>query len=362
MMERKPKADDRKRVYDNRLVCVITQDSERILIGSPNNIRERLQGREAPVDADITRPFGSYLVTFNFDKESWNNAIDYLKKAQDCLHTFNIKKGKKVFVDGTKWAPDYEKEAWNILITKYNSGDPICQYVSKRIWYGYWLFREKKDPELCANYLKIMANMVRPFGWRRWALHTGLPIDTSDPIFLRIQETETCDSEQLIFSVSVPNYQEYIVISDSMLPLEKYYMTKCVARKNYVIECKVCKKAFIAKTLRYELCSGECREQARLKNLATRKETGNTAEVDRICINASAYWNNRLTKMRKSGLYSEEQLEPFISAKNRFQKEKNKKRQEHKKGKISFEELQNWLLCQEREAQVTMEQVLAAKQ
>lgn len=361
MKRPRPRLDEIKRMYDNRLACVITQDSERILIGSPNSIRERLESHEAMVDVDITRPFGTYLVTFDYDPENWNRAIDYLKQAQKDLHTPDRKRSKKLFVKDAKWPPDYEEKAWAILRSKCNSGDPICQYISNRIWYGYWLFREKRNPELCANFLDLMANMVRPFGWRRWALHTGVPIDLSDPIFLKMQEKENCDSEQLIFSAFVPNFQEYITISDSLLPLEKFYMSKCVACKNYIIECKVCKKTFIAKSLRYELCSDQCREQARLKNLATRKETGNTAEVDRICINASAHWNNRLAKMRKSGLYSNEQLEQYISAKTRFQKEKNKKRQEHKNGKISFGELQSWLLRQELDAQIVMDQLKVTK-
>jgi len=161
--------------------------------------------------------------------------------------------------------------------------------------------------------------------------------------------------------VFVPSSQEYITICDSLLPLEKYYIPKCVAHNHYVIDCKVCKKPFIAPSRRYTLCSDNCRKQARSKNLTTRKETGNTAEVDRICVNASAHWNNRLASMRKSRLYSSEQLEKYIASKKAFQAEKKKQRQELKKGKISFEELQNWLLLQEQEAQVAMEQLVVTK-
>lgn len=361
MMEARPKADDRKRVYNNRLVCVITEEYERILIGAPEDIRERLEGHEVHVDLDIIKPFGTMLLTLDYDKESWKNAIHYLEQAQESLHTRNIKKGRRLWYDGAMWAPDYEKQALEILNEKYDTEDPISQYVAMRIWYGYWFFREKKDSEPCANFLKLMANMVRPFEHKRWAIQTGFPIAATNPIFSRMIEKEDCDSEQLIFSVSTPVAQEYITIGDSLLPLEKYYMSKCVARKNYIIECKECKKPFIAKSLRYQLCSDECREQARVKNLAIRKEKGDTAEVDRICNNALAHWNSRLSRMRKSGMYSEEQLKQYIAVKKKFQKAKNKKRQDYKNGKIPFQELQDFLLHQEQEAQLAMEQLMVTK-
>jgi len=350
MLNRKPSYQECIHEIKNRLAFWVTEDCERILIGSEDDIRGKLDGlTDVTLCYDETRPLATYLMEPEYDPSGeWNNALSNLEDAHKIRHKEpwrRLKEDPKAFED----------LSFDFLNKKHNSGNPVCMYVAARIWYGYWLLRHEGQHSLCPDFLASMLRLISPFSYVRYTRQTCKRITAQDPLFPRMSELRSADREQSLHSPKKKPDQEYIIVERSLIPIEKYYTSQFEKWNKYVIECKVCKKYFLADSLKYELCSPECREIARVENRAKRKEDIDAAEVERICTNANASWNNRLTKMKKSGLYPEEVLRKYEIAKEHFQLEKRKKRQDYKKGKISFAELQSWLLRQEAKAQEEME-------
>lgn len=369
MFERRPTKDEKKRILSNKLALVVTKDYERILIGTEENIKKRLDGEcSVEIAFDETRPFGSLLLTMDTDPEKeWPTAIHHLKQAQESLHASRLQKAQKLIRDQlpgqpkSEYVPTYESRAQDILIRKYNSGDPICQFVAARMWYGYWVYREEKSPDNCELFLNSMHNLIRPFSYYRGSADEQVLVQADNPIFRHTKEAKSYDREQIIYTASGSPQQECIIVDRSLIPLEKYYLSKFDKWKKYIIRCKVCNRLFMADSLRYKLCSAECKEQARLDNLAERKKDETTSAVDCICKAASAHWYNRLYRIRESNEWSATAIQEFENHKNYFLKEKTKMRKAHKNGEITFSELRDWLLHQEVEAQSVLESLMVTK-
>ena len=62
--------------------------------------------------------------------------------------------------------------------------------------------------------------------------------------------------------------------------------------------------------------------------------------------------------MKESPEWSSDDIQKYENEKNRFLKEKSKKRKAYKKGEITFGELRDWLLHQEVEAQESLESLM----
>lgn len=369
MFERRPTKDQKKQILNSKLALIVTKDYERILIGTEENIKKRLDGHlDVDVMYDETKPFGSLLLTMDTDPEGeWGTVIFHLKQAQESIHSSRHQKTQKLLFASLpgqpklEFAPTHEARAQEILIKKYNSADPICQFVATRIWYGYWVYREGKSPDNCELFLNSMHNLIRPFSCYRGSADERIAVNADNRIFRHTQEMRSYDKEHIIYTPSDSSMQDCIIVDKSLIPLEKYYLSKFDKWKKYIIRCKVCGRLFMADTLKFKLCSDECKKQARLNNLVLRKQDKDTSNVDSICINASAHWYNRLDKIRKSSEWTEEDVQKYVIAKDQFLKEKRKKRRAHKMGKLSFVELRDWLLHQEVAAQEALEALMVTK-
>ena len=358
MIKRKPSKQELKLVLSYKLALVVTNDYERIIIGSEDGIKQRLSGQQdADVFYDQTRPFGTFLFTTDPNpKDNWCTAIGCLIKAQRILHSINpidhrLKEGV-LYQEG---------KAQDILTEKFDSDDPICQFIALRIWYGYWFFREKRPAEHCKVFLDSMFNLVRPFSHPFYCIEDRNIVSASNSIFRHPPEFSSSDKEQHLFHLNGTDRTEYIIVDRSLIPLEKYYIAQFNNWKKYLIKCKVCGRYFFANTLKFKLCSQDCRNQARENTLTQRKHNEEIASVDRICLNASAHWYNRLKRMKESPEWSSDDIQKYEAEKNRFLEEKRKKRKAYKKGKITFDELRDWLLYQDVEAQDAFESLMVTK-
>ncbi len=354
MIKWEPNKEARIRVWNYKLAMVVTKNAERVLIGTEVDIKRQLEGKEdANLVYDETRPFGTLLFSLDTDpKGGWATAVYMLMEAQKLMHTPAVSR-----IASKSTAPDFEKIALDILSEKCDSEDPICQFVAMRIWYGYWIHRGKKSPYDCAQFLQSMQNLIRPFSSHHNYAEEMIHVTSNNSIFHHTKELEPCDRQLVLYHIQNEVDQDCVLVDESLIPLEKYYLSKFDKWKKYIVRCKICSRLFMADTLRYELCSDECRNQARLNNLALRKQDEDISEIDRICMNASAHWYNRLTKIKNSVEYSQEDIAQYSSKKEHFLKEKRKKRQAYKKGRISYTQLQNWLLQQEAEAQIALETI-----
>lgn len=352
MIKRRPSKTEMKLVLSYKLALVVANDYERLVIGTEDEIRRRLSGdNSAVVFCDKVSVFGDFLLRSDpTPGASWKVAISNLVQAQCILHSNNPI--DHFVTDDVLY---YEQQAQDILAQKFDSEDPICQYVALRIWYGYWDFREKRKAEPCELYLESMQNLIRPFYYPRNYIEDGTRVTTSNAVFRHPLESTSYDKEQNIYHLAGATDIEYIMADMSLIPLEKYYITQFTKWQKYLVCCKNCGQYFFADTLKYELCSQECRDQARKKMLIKRKANEEIATIDRICLNASAHWYNRLKKIKESGEYGEERIRKFEAEKERFLKEKREKRKAYKHGEITFKELRDWLIRQEVAAQTALE-------
>ena len=65
--------------------------------------------------------------------------------------------------------------------------------------------------------------------------------------------------------------------------------------------------------------------------------------------------------MRESQEWSLNDIQKYEAEKNKYLEEKREKRKAYKKGKITFDELRDWLLHQEVEAQDALESLMVTK-
>ena len=352
MIKRRPSKAELECVLSYKLALVVTKDSERILIGSESGIRRRLSGEHAAdVMYDETRPFGTLLLKSEPTPDvSWKSVLYDLREAQSVLHSVN-----PIDHYAKENVLTYEQQAQDILTQKFDSEDPVSQFVALRIWYGYWFLREKRQADHCELFLEAMENLIRPFLYPCRCIDDRSRVTASNSIFRHPKEIASCDGEQTICHLAETTDVDYIIVDKSLIPLEKYYIAQFVRWPKYLICCKQCGQFFFANSLKYELCSQDCRDQARKKVLAHRKDDEETASIDRMCLNASAHWYNRLKKIKESNEWGEEAIQKYEAEKDRFLKEKRNKRKAYKSGEISFAELRDWLLHQEVVAQTVLE-------
>ena len=348
-----PKKQDVNQVCRYKLAVVIDKVYERVLIGDENSIKLRLAGEQAAeVVCDITRPFGTSLLYMDYDQqEKWQKAISYLAQAQHIMTSPMIRQT----VMGTPQT--YEKEAQKLLQEKYDTEDLLCRFVAMRIWYCYWRIRGLQKSEESNAFLAWAKNMVRPFCAQINLEASRDRLTRENGIFRKTVETGEADGTSVTCMVS-DGSTKYILIDDSLVPLERFYGERVEIWKKYLVECKVCGKLFMADSLKYTLCSGACKAKSQNETKSRRKNNPETAEIDKILAGANAHWNNRLTKIRKSPEWSEDRALQYRSAMDHFQMEKSKKRQAHKRGEITFNELRDWLLQQEVRAEETLQSLI----
>lgn len=328
-----------------KLAMVLSKGYERILIGSGQDIKQKLS-REKEINLlyDETRQLGTLLIKFDDDcaEGKWRNALLLLKEAQEVTFPEKLRH----LADQESRMIMLEKEAQMILREKYDTGDPICKYVAVRIWYGYWGIREKGNKDRIKSYFSCMENLIRPFYRKELLLKEDRRVLAEDPIFRWPAMIEDCDERMIIYNQRLKGTDSYIVADDSLIPLKQYY-TDCLAKwRICLIQCKICGRFFIAGTLRNSYCSTTCRRIAEIKNKEKRMADESNRAVEKLCRNEYAYWDNRLRKAKKATSWTEEELYDLESAFIRFKELKVVMRKQYKKGKITFQELSLWFLYQ----------------
>lgn len=333
-------------ILDWKIAMVITKKEERLLIGSPYEIKRRLMGNDnSHVFCDVTRPAGTLLMTLDYDPMgNWNTAISYLESAHEVLRKNLLERAQALLTDGPGVIA-CETEAQKVLGEKYATNDPICQYVAMRIWYGYWAVRESRLKEEFDFYFARMANLVRPFMREKRLLEETRVLPDSE-IFRWPVSMKDCDERKCLYNVKLNGAEEYIMVDDSLIPLKNHYVDSLQKWKRCIVQCRICGKYFMATSLHYELCSASCRAAAREETKVRRASNKTSQNVERLCRNEYQYWYNRLRKAKASIAWTEEQLERLEAAMGRFQTDKVKKRQEYKNGVINIKELTAWFLEQ----------------
>jgi hypothetical protein len=325
---------------------VVAREYERVLIGKQLDIQYKLQGADVSgILYDEIRPFGSFLLKLDDDREGdWNTALSNLAEARCILDKSSYSRLVK------KEDPKiYEFEAMRILSDKFESGDLISKYVALRIWYGYWEIRGNKNKDDFEQFFGKAQTLVHPFSEYGSNLEERTELTPEHPVFRYAKKLSFREKSSERFSLS--ENIDCIFVQNSLMPIKKFYADKIGTMKKHVMKCERCGQFYIADSERFQYCGDVCKKMARKRSLEQRRGIGLTAEVDRLCNDAYAHWNNRLTKIRKSPEWSAEAVQIYADKKMVFQKKKTEMRKRYKAGEISFSELRDWLIKQSNEAE-----------
>ena len=232
-----------------RVLFVLTLDrkkmKERILIGEEQQIRFRLNGSQnAEVLCDMTRPLGSFLITFERDTDrDWN--LYGLSPLRQALHSNRWKQ------------PELEQVASEFLWGKYLSNDPLKMYVAFRIWNSYLLAREPRDRNAaCDRFMDKMSSLTGVFHNEAMSFdrETGKPKHfQAGSLYFKGAPSE--DTRLDLWFPDNQRTEECVSAYASLCPLITYYLNRLNDWGLCFRQCKVCGKCFLAKSQRYELCS-----------------------------------------------------------------------------------------------------------
>lgn len=327
-------------VYD-RILLVLTLDKqkmkERILIGEELQIRFRLQGyADAEVLCDITRPLGTMLSTFEHDQDGeWNRFG--LMPLREALHS-------------NRWQqPALEKTAGEFLAKKYLTDDPVRMYAAFRIWNGYLLAREPRDREAaCERFMRKAERFTATFMGSpplSFDDSTGKPsqLNISHHIFGSVPLEDT---RLDLWYPDNKRKMECVAAYVSLYPVIAYYLSRLNDWGLYFRKCRVCGKVFLAKSLRYELCSDKCRKKQALQNKREFDERARDNNYDLLYKNECQNWRNKINKAKKTPGFPSDRLEAMQAAFETFKKEALQRKQAVKKKAASPKEFSDWLFCQ----------------
>ena len=114
---------------------------------------------------------------------------------------------------------------------------------------------------------------------------------------------------------------ECVTAYGSFLPVFLYYHKRLAEWSLYFRTCKVCNKIFLAKSLKYTICSDKCRKK---QNTQAKRDFDARAlenEYDHIYKNEAQRWLHYIHRMEMTANCSPEQLSAIKSAYEVFKKE-----------------------------------------
>lgn len=324
-----------------QVLLVLTLDKkkmkERILIGTEAEIRLRLSGdEEAAVLLDETRPLGTLIIEFEHDEDHRWNELG-LMPLYNALHTH-------------RWnQPKLEQTAGDFLAEQYASGDPARMYAAFRIWNGYLKARLPADRNTASE------NFLREASTLTLAFHTDSPLefdaDSGKPrrFDLTRRIWRQIPSEALRLDLWYPDRQvttECISIYESLYPLLIYYMNRLLDWELNFCKCKVCGKVFLAKSLRYELCSGKCRKAQALQNKRDFDARARKNSYDLLYKNETQNWRYKISVAKKNPDFPPDRLEEMQAAFETFKEEAKRRKRAVKEKRSSPKEFSDWILGQ----------------
>ena len=139
---------------------------------------------------------------------------------------------------------------------------------------------------------------------------------------------------------------ECVAAYASFYPLITYYLNRLNDWGLCFRKCKICGKVFLARSLRYELCSEKCRKKQSLQNKRDFDERARENNYDLLYKNECQSWRNQINRAKKLPDFPADRLAAMQSAFEAFKKEALKRKQEVKTGKASPKNFMNWLYSQ----------------
>lgn len=325
----------------DRVLFVLTLDRkkmrERVTVGTETEVRSLLAGyADADVLFDMTRPLGTLLIDFEHDPEGkWN--ICGLAPLREALHSNRWKQ------------PDLEKASADFLREKYDSGNPLCMYTAFRIWNDYLVTREYRERDkACERFMQRMGHITMMFQQDsplRFDSNTGKP----QPFRISSRTFGSAPVEDTRLDLWFPDRRrlsESVSTYASFYPLVTYYLNRLDDWGLCFCKCKVCDRVFLAKSLRYALCSDKCRKKQSLQNKREFDERARANNYDLVYKNECQNWRNKINKAKKTSGFPPERLGEMQAAFEVFKREALKRKKAVKEKAASPKEFTDWLLQQ----------------
>lgn len=323
-----------------KLCVVLSEETERVLVGTQKEIQRVLftENEEyTELLVDVTRPYGSAIIDFERDeKHEWESVLSYMDQANTVMN-------KKVRTDffGQSEVLKIENKIKKILKQKYDTKDPICQYAAIILWENYWRVRGKED-EVYEAFSVTARNFIRPFvGGLNQQPEVNVKLYRENPVYRWVAAELDDDSKYPIFQEKDKSGAPYIIAQWSLIPVKRFYAEKTEEARYALIKCGICGKLFVSPTLRNKYCSDFCKKRGAEISKKSRFTNDLLEEQDRICRRAYQTWDNEIKRVKKSGKYSQEQIDKLEVAFFTFCKEKNALAKQCREGKLELRELQN---------------------
>lgn len=325
----------------DKILLVLTLDKqkmkERILIGTELEIRFRLQGsKHTDLLCDVTRPLGTFLTKFEYDSQgTWNQfGIAPLQKA----------------LNSRAWnQPALEQASCDFLQQKFKDKDPVCQYTAFRIWNDYLIAREVRERKIaCEQFVSDVGHLTIAF-----SNHDFLKLDNdtgkADRFHISSHFFGSVPKEDTRLDLWFPERRrdmECVTAYASFYPLIIYYLNRLNDWGLCFRKCKVCGKYFLAKSLRYELCSDKCRKKQSLQNKREFDKRAKENNYDLLYKNECQNWRNKINKAKKTAGFPTARLEEMQAAFEVFRKEALQRKKAVKDKTTSPKEFTDWLYQQ----------------
>ena len=320
----------RQEISGDRVLFALSLDKksgkERILIGTEIGIIKRLwNDPEADVYYDEVHPIGTLFMRIEHNGTDWTDrGFMPLWKA---LHT-------------TRWKqPVLEQVAADFCTEMYQSGDPFAIYTAIRIWDGYLRAREPRDRDRAAELFRLdLMGLISP-------LEKYLPEELLDR---SITDTIRQSGEEMKMDVWYPARTgiECVTAYRSFLPVIMYYHARLTDWSLYFRTCKVCGRVFLARSLKYTICSDKCRK---IQGTQAKRDFDARAienEYDHIYKNEAQRWVHYIHRMEKSDDCTPEHLAEIKAAYESFKKEAKARKKTVKDGDSTVAEFRDWTLQQ----------------
>ena len=257
-----------------------------------------------PLLCDCSYELGHFLLHFSYDQDdTWSQAIFFLNAAKK----FPLKK------------KSLEKNAIDILLQKWNTNDPVCQYTALRIWREYLISQD--------NWSDSAYSFVRVFHVPPSSLPiiTKKHISADDPV-LRLPNYLPIDDERLILWNPAFLPTECALLENSFVPLKHYYRNYMNTHNLKFNTCPVCGRVFVTNTLKKKFCSTGC---ADIQGRITKAEYDERTRKDALEVTYKKhyqFWHNRIVKAQNIPDFPADRLAKMI-----LEFEKYKEASKHQK-------------------------------
>lgn len=300
---------------------------ERILIGTEMEIVKRLwDNPEAEIFYDETRPLGTLFMKYRQDgTDGWTDRG--FMPLWNALHTNRWKQ------------PELEQAAADFCTEMYQSGGPLSMYAAIRLWDGYLRARQPRDRETAADLFKIdLMGLISPL--EKYPSDKLLDRSVTDTI------RQSGDEMRMDLWYPARTDREFITAYRSFLPVILYYHARLADWSLYFRTCKVCGKVFLAKSLKYSICSGKCRRKQGTQAKRDFDARAVENEYDHIYKNEAQRWLHYIHKMEKTADCPPERLSEIKAAYENFKAEAKKRKSAVKNGSSTISEFRGWILRQ----------------